>query len=54
MYDVTATGELLIDFTRNGLSEQNNRIYEANPGGAPWNVLAMLGKFGFKPHLLEK
>lgn len=28
MYDVTATGELLIDFTRNGLSEQNNRIYE--------------------------
>lgn len=32
MYDVTATGELLIDFTRNGLSEQNNRIYEANPG----------------------
>lgn len=33
MYDVTATGELLIDFTRNGLSEQNNRIYEANPGG---------------------
>lgn len=46
MYDVTATGELLIDFTRNGLSEQNNRIYEANPGGAPCNVLAMLGKVG--------
>lgn len=48
MYDVTATGELLIDFTRNGLSEQNNRIYEANPGGAPCNVLAMLGKLGYK------
>ena len=46
MYDVTATGELLIDFTRNGLSEQNNRIYEANPGGAPCNVLTMLGKVG--------
>lgn len=34
MYDVTATGELLIDFTRNSLSKQNNRVYEANPGGA--------------------
>ena len=40
MYDVTATGELLIDFTRNGLSEQNNRIYEANPGGTcyAWRI----------------
>lgn len=54
MYDVTATGELLIDFTRNGLSEQNNRIYEANPGGAPCNVLAMLGKLGCKTAFIGK
>ena len=54
MYDVTATGELLIDFTRNGLSEQNNRIYEANPGGAPCNVLAMLGKLGYKTAFIGK
>lgn len=54
MYDVTATGELLIDFTRNGLSEQNNRIYEANPGGVPCNVLAMLGKLGYKTAFIGK
>ena len=54
MYDVTATGELLIDFTRNGLSEQYNRIYEANPGGAPCNVLAMLGKLGYKTAFIGK
>lgn len=42
-YDVTALGELLIDFTENGTSAQGNPIMEANPGGAPCNVLAMLG-----------
>ncbi|MDD3138592.1 MAG: carbohydrate kinase [Lachnospiraceae bacterium] len=40
--DVIALGELLIDFTENGESEQGNIIMEANPGGAPCNVLAML------------
>ena len=54
MYDVTVTGELLIDFTRNGLSKQNNRVYEANPGGAPCNVLAMLGKLGYKTAFIGK
>ena len=34
-YDVTALGELLIDFTENGLSRQGNFLMEANPGGAP-------------------
>jgi len=43
-YDVVALGELLIDFTENGASEQGNPIFEANPGGAPCNVLAMLRK----------
>ena len=41
-YDVTALGELLIDFTENGDSSQGNPTFEANPGGAPCNVLAML------------
>ncbi|MDO5417717.1 MAG: carbohydrate kinase [Lachnospiraceae bacterium] len=45
-YDVTALGELLIDFTQNGFSAQGNPMYEANPGGAPCNVLAMLKKLG--------
>ena len=45
-FDVVALGELLIDFTENGLSCQNNPLFEANPGGAPCNVLAMLRKLG--------
>lgn len=43
-FDVVALGELLVDFTENGISEQGNPILEANPGGAPCNVLAMLNK----------
>ena len=45
-FDVVALGELLIDFTQNGVSEQGNPLLEANPGGAPCNVLAMLQKLG--------
>ena len=45
-FDVVALGELLVDFTDNGLSEQGNTLFEANPGGAPCNVLAMLKKLG--------
>lgn len=53
-YDVTALGELLIDFTENGLSEQGNPLFEANPGGAPCNVLAMLTKLGHKTAFVGK
>ena len=45
-WDVLAFGELLIDFTQNGISSQGNGMFEANPGGAPCNVLAMLNKLG--------
>ena len=45
-FDVVALGELLIDFTENGASGQGNALFEANPGGAPCNVLAMLKKLG--------
>ncbi len=45
-FDVVALGELLIDFTENGVSEHGNPILEANPGGAPCNVLAMLQNYG--------
>ena len=45
-FDVVALGELLVDFTQNGLSDQGNLLFEANPGGAPANVLAMLRKLG--------
>ena len=53
-YDVTALGELLIDFTENGMSSQGNPMFEANPGGAPCNVLAMLAKLGHKTAFIGK
>lgn len=53
-YDVTALGELLIDFTENGTSAQGNPILEVNPGGAPCNVLAMLTKLGMKTAFIGK
>ena len=54
MFDVTALGELLIDFTENGTSSQGNPLLEANPGGAPCNVLAMLGRLGKKTAFIGK
>ncbi len=53
-YDVTALGELLIDFTSSGISGQGNPLFEANPGGAPCNVLAMLQKLGKKTAFIGK
>ena len=53
-YDVTALGELLIDFAVNGESEQGNQLFEACPGGAPCNVLAMLNKLGRKTAFIGK
>ena len=52
--DVVAPGELLIGFTENGLSEQGNLPLEANPGGVPCNVLAMLRKPGRRTAFIGK
>lgn len=52
--DVTALGELLIDFTSHGESEQGNALFEANPGGAPCNVLSMLNNYGRKTAFIGK
>lgn len=52
--DVVALGELLIDFTENGKSKQGNPLLEANPGGAPCNVLAMLQNYGKKTAFIGK
>ncbi|MCI8454368.1 MAG: carbohydrate kinase [Lachnospiraceae bacterium] len=54
LYDVTALGELLIDFTENGVSSQGNPLLEANPGGAPCNALAMLTKLGKRTSFIGK
>lgn len=53
-FDVVALGELLIDFTENGISGNGNLLLEANPGGAPCNVLAMLAKLGKKTAFIGK
>ena len=53
-YDVVALGELLIDFTENGTSDQGNPVYEANPGVAPCNVLSMLNRLGHQTAFLGK
>jgi fructokinase len=53
-YDVVAIGELLIDFTPAGISIQGNPLYEANPGGAPCNVLAMMSKLGRRTAFIGK
>ncbi len=53
-FDVVALGELLIDFTENGTSVQGNPVYEANPGGAPCNVLSMLNKVGKRTAFIGK
>lgn len=53
-YDVVALGELLIDFTPGAISDQGNPTFEANPGGAPCNVLSMLSRFGHKTAFIGK
>ena len=54
MIDVTALGEILIDFTPCGMSEAGQRVFEQNPGGAPANVLACLNKCGKKTAFIGK
>lgn len=46
MYNVTALGEVLIDFTPCGVSEAGKNLFEQNPGGAPANVLAAVNRLG--------
>lgn len=53
-FDVISMGELLIDFTTAGKSRQGNGLFEACPGGAPCNVLAMLNKLGRKTAFIGK
>ena len=54
MIDVTALGEILIDFTPCGMSQAGQRVFEQNPGGAPANVLACLNKCGKKTAFIGK
>lgn len=55
IYDITTFGEILIDFTSQGVNEDGQMLYARNPGGAPANVAVAAGKLGAeqgKPHFL--
>ena len=54
MFDVTALGEILIDFTPCGKSSAGQYLFEQNPGGAPANVLTCLSKLGRKTAFIGK
>lgn len=53
-YGVTALGELLIDFTTYGTSENGMKLFEQNPGGAPANVLVALQNLGINTAFIGK
>ncbi|QAT50308.1 carbohydrate kinase [Caproiciproducens sp. NJN-50] len=46
MFDITAVGELLIDFTPAGVSDAGDPLFAQKPGGAPANVLAANSRLG--------
>ena len=54
MFDITALGELLIDYTPAGKSASGMDLFEQNPGGAPANVLACASKLGQKTAFIGK
>lgn len=54
MVDVTALGEVLIDFTEAGVSKSAASLFERNPGGAPANVLVALERLGHSTAFIGK
>ncbi|MEN8904940.1 MAG: carbohydrate kinase [Clostridiales bacterium] len=54
MFDITAIGEVLIDFLSLERSDNNKLFFEGNPGGAPANVMACISKFGGKTNFIGK
>ena len=54
MYDVTALGELLIDFASAGRTDEEDALLKANPGGAPGNFLAALNRYGARTAFVGK
>ena len=45
-YDITTFGEMLIDFTWQGVNEEGQAVFAQNPGGAPANVAVAAAKLG--------
>lgn len=46
MTDITAIGEILIDLTQSGMTEQGIPRFDANPGGAPANLAVAASRLG--------
>ncbi len=54
MFDVTALGELLIDFAPHSTNAAGYPVLSANPGGAPGNFLAALNAYGRATAMIGK
>ncbi|MDR1232376.1 MAG: carbohydrate kinase [Spirochaetaceae bacterium] len=54
MIDITAIGEILIDFTPAGADDRGIPLFSQNPGGGPVNMLAMYAKLGGKAAFIGK
>lgn len=54
MFDLVTLGELLVDFTENGISVNNQKLFEQNPGGAVANVVCAASKLGIKTAFIGK
>ena len=54
MYDITALGEILIDFTYQGENEDGQKLFAQNPGGAPANALTAASRLGASCAFLGK
>lgn len=54
MRDIVALGEMLIDFTMQGVNSQGQRLFAQNAGGAPANVAAAAAKLGAKVAFIGK
>lgn len=53
-FDVVALGEILIDMTYAGKSENGQTLFEQNPGGAPANVLSAVATLGLNTAFIGK
>ena len=53
-FDVSVLGEMLIDFTYQGLSDNNQKLFAQNAGGAPANVAVVVSKLGKKSSFIGK
>lgn len=53
-FDITAMGELLIDFAPAGKSDTGMKLFEQNPGGAPANMLAAAKMVGLSVAFMGK